>query len=131
MDTSINREFCEQIIKQLELLIEYGHIYDMVYLIQKNDKLIGFEFTTENEPTTIRSGEIAEHGTVLDLYVLAKSKLGINNYSAMIKAHRLNLGYTLQELADKIDKTKQELNRWESGVKPSQEIFDVIMMHLN
>jgi len=124
-------DYNNQLIKHLEILIEHGNLNNSIYIFKKGDQLKGFELATKEEPITIDSTETAELRNVLEFYLEIKGMLGINKLSATIKAYRLNKGLTQMELAEKIGKTKQEINRWESGVKPSQEIFDIIMLHLN
>ena len=122
-------DFYKQIILHLEVLMQQNDLITDIFIIKKDNKLTGFQFSNNVEKVVLRNGEYIEQGSIIELYLKAKNELGINNRSAMIKALRIVNNLTQNELAKKLGITKQEIYRWENGVKPNEMVYETILKH--
>lgn len=115
------------IVKYLENMLEYLPLDEKIIATYKNEKLIAF---AHKRPINFDASEKNVEKELLDFYLEVRKILGIKDKCSMIRASRISKGITVNELAKKLDRTKQEVSRWENRVAPRDEIFQVIMMHL-
>lgn len=123
------KNFYEQIIKHLEILIENGHMQSAVVLFYKDNKFVGFQLDLAKDKKG-RPGEEIKESIVIELYLDIKEKLGINQKSSMLKALRLNYNLSQQDLGNLIGKSRREIFRWESGVEPREENMELLLKAL-
>lgn len=127
----MKNEFYNMIIKQLELLMSQNDLNTEVFIFKDNNKFVGFEFNKKNKSVTSRLSEKIEAKSIIDLYLESKKKLGFQENQIMFKALRLSNNLTLQEVANMLNKTRQEVFRWENTYNPPNEIITTLKAHID
>jgi len=118
-----------ELIKHLEIMLEYNAIdMPIIATYLSNGSLIGFSI---KEPINFDKSEVNIQKGLLELYLEVRSLININQKYNIIKTLRISKRINTTELSKLIGKTKQEVSRWESGVVPGKDLFDVIISHLN
>jgi len=128
----MTNEFYEKVINHLELLMKQFDLNHNIFVFKnKDNEFVGFELTEDEEPTTAKSTDTVEYGTIIELYSFSKKKLGFKDNQIMLKALRLSNDLTVQNVADLISKTRQEVSRWENTYEPPIKIIETLISNLN
>lgn len=125
-------ELYQMIIQQLEILVQNFDLNTNLFIIKRNNILVGFELAeNKDEPLTAKSNELVEYSTIIELYIDIRQKLGYKERSSMFRAIRLSKKLTQSDVASMLEKTKQEISRWENRYNPPQKIIDILIQKTN
>jgi DNA-binding transcriptional regulator YiaG len=125
------REFHKTIVKQLEFLMTQKDLDTELFIFKKGNQFMGFEFAeNKTKPITIAENEVLEKESIIALYLKVKKELGFKENQSKLKALRLSNHLTVQETADLLDKTRQEISRWENTYNPPNEIISILIEKL-
>lgn len=125
------REFHKMIVKQLEFLMTQKDLDTELFIFKKGNQFMGFEFAeNKTKPITIAENEVLEKESIIALYLKVKKELGFKENQSKLKALRLSNHLTVQETADLLDKTRQEISRWENTYNPPNEIISILIEKL-